>query len=35
VDPEKTTADLADGVLAVRLAKSPEAQKKAIPVRTA
>ncbi|HVW27675.1 MAG TPA: Hsp20/alpha crystallin family protein [Polyangiaceae bacterium] len=33
VDPEKTTAELKDGVLTVGLGKSQKVQKKSIPVR--
>jgi HSP20 family protein len=35
VDPEKTTAELKDGVLTVSIAKAPGAQKRTISVRTA
>jgi HSP20 family protein len=35
VDPEKTTAEIKDGVLTVSVAKAPGAQKKTISVRAA
>ena len=35
VDPEKTTAEIKDGVLTVSIAKAPGAQKRTISVRTA
>jgi HSP20 family protein len=35
VDPEKTTAEIKDGILTVSIAKAPGAQKRTISVRTA
>jgi HSP20 family protein len=35
VDPEKTTAEVKDGVLTVTIAKAPGAQKRTISVKTA
>jgi HSP20 family protein len=35
VDPEKTTAEIKDGILTVTIAKAPGAQKRTISVKTA